>query len=103
MVVMDQYTRRIIGFGMYAGNVDGKPTCVYLRDAKSSHCLMCQCHIHLWKDLAVVSDESYLIKLFFRLRLIWRTSFTIISAITTRAELTLERVDPHRLKALTET
>ena len=27
LVVMDQYTRRIIGFGVHAGNVDGPALC----------------------------------------------------------------------------
>lgn len=27
MVVMDQYTRRVIGFSIYAGNVDGPTLC----------------------------------------------------------------------------
>jgi hypothetical protein len=39
MVVMDQYTRRIIGFGVHAGNVDGPALCRMFR-----------CHIHLWSD-----------------------------------------------------
>ena len=39
MVVMDQYTRRIIGFGVHVGNVD----CPAL-------CRMCRCRIHLLSD-----------------------------------------------------
>ena len=35
MVVMDQYTRRIIGFGVHAGNVDGPALCRMLSDATS--------------------------------------------------------------------
>jgi len=27
MIVMDQYTRRIIGFGVHVGNVDGPALC----------------------------------------------------------------------------
>jgi transposase InsO family protein len=35
MVVMDQYTRRIIGFGVYAGNVDGPTLCCMFNQATS--------------------------------------------------------------------
>ena len=35
MVVMDQYTRRIIGFGVHAGNVDGPTLCRMFNDATS--------------------------------------------------------------------
>jgi len=35
MVVMDQYTRRIIGFGVHAGNVDGTALCRMFNDATS--------------------------------------------------------------------
>ena len=35
MVVMDQYTRRIIGFGVNAGNVDGPALCRMFNDAAS--------------------------------------------------------------------
>jgi transposase InsO family protein len=35
MVVMDQYTRRIIGFAVNAGNVDGPTLCRMLNDATS--------------------------------------------------------------------
>jgi transposase InsO family protein len=35
MVVMDQYTRRIIGFGVHAGNVDGSALCRMFNDATS--------------------------------------------------------------------
>ena len=35
MVVMDQYTRRIIGFGVHAGNVDGPALCRMFNDATS--------------------------------------------------------------------
>jgi putative transposase len=38
MVVMDQYTRRIIGFGVYAGNVDGLTLCRMFNDVTSGHC-----------------------------------------------------------------
>jgi putative transposase len=37
MVVMDQYTRRIIGFGVHAGNVDGPVLCRMFNDATSRH------------------------------------------------------------------
>ena len=37
MVVMDQYTRRIIGFGVHAGNVDGSVLCRMFNDATSGH------------------------------------------------------------------
>jgi putative transposase len=37
MVVMDQYTRRIIGFGVQAGNVDGPALCRMLNDATSGN------------------------------------------------------------------
>jgi transposase InsO family protein len=37
MVVMDQYTRRIIGFGVHAGNVDGRILCRMFNDATSGH------------------------------------------------------------------
>jgi putative transposase len=33
MVVMDQYTRRIIGFGVHAGNVDGPVLCSMFNQA----------------------------------------------------------------------
>ena len=39
MVVMDQYTRRIVGFAVHAGNVDGPALC-----------RMCQCRILLLND-----------------------------------------------------
>ena len=35
MVVMDQYTRRVIGFGVHAGNVDGPVLCRMFNDATS--------------------------------------------------------------------
>jgi len=35
MVVMDQYTRRIIGFGVHAGNVDDPVLCRMFNDATS--------------------------------------------------------------------
>jgi len=35
MVVMDQYTRRIIGFGVHAGNVDATALCRMFNDATS--------------------------------------------------------------------
>ncbi len=35
MVVMDQYTRQIIGFGVHAGNVDGPAVCRMFNDATS--------------------------------------------------------------------
>ena len=35
MVVMDQYTRRIIGFGVHAGNVDGSTLCRIFNEAIS--------------------------------------------------------------------
>ena len=35
MVVMDQYTRRIIGFGVHAGSVDGPTLCRMFNDATS--------------------------------------------------------------------
>ena len=35
MVVMDQYTRRIIGFGVHAGNVDGPALCRMFSEATS--------------------------------------------------------------------
>ena len=35
MVVMDQYTRRIIGFGVHAGDVDGPTLCRMFNDATS--------------------------------------------------------------------
>jgi transposase InsO family protein len=37
MVVMDQYTRRIIGFAVHAGNVDGPTLCRMFNDATSGH------------------------------------------------------------------
>ena len=37
MVVMDQYSRRIIGFGMHAGNVDGPVLCRMFSKAKSGN------------------------------------------------------------------
>ena len=39
LVVMDQYTRRIIGFGVNAGDVDGSALCRMFNDAISKHCL----------------------------------------------------------------
>ena len=35
MVVMDQYTRRIIGFGVHSGNVDGQALCRMFNEATS--------------------------------------------------------------------
>lgn len=35
MVVMDQYTHRIIGFAVHAGNVDGPALCRMFKDATS--------------------------------------------------------------------
>ncbi|MEH6593248.1 MAG: integrase core domain-containing protein [Halioglobus sp.] len=35
MVVMDQYTRRVIGFGVHAGNVDGPALCGMFSEATS--------------------------------------------------------------------
>ena len=35
MVVMDQYSRRVIGFGVHAGNVDGPMLCRMFNDATS--------------------------------------------------------------------
>jgi transposase InsO family protein len=35
MVVMDQYTRRVIGFGVHAGNVDGPTLCRMFNQATS--------------------------------------------------------------------
>ena len=35
MVVMDQYTRRIIGFGVHVGNVDGPALCRMFNEATS--------------------------------------------------------------------
>ncbi len=35
MVVMDQYTRRIVGFGVHAGNVDGPTLCRMFNDGTS--------------------------------------------------------------------
>ncbi len=37
MVVMDQYSRRIIGFAVHAGNVDGPALCRMFNDATSGH------------------------------------------------------------------
>ena len=37
MVVMDQYTRRIIGFGVHAGNADGPTLYRMFNDATSGH------------------------------------------------------------------
>ena len=37
MVVMDQYTRRIIGFDAHAGDVDGQMLCRMFNDATSGH------------------------------------------------------------------
>jgi putative transposase len=37
MVVMDQYTRRIIGFAVHAGNVDGQALCRIFNNATSEH------------------------------------------------------------------
>ena len=37
MVVMDQYMRRIIGFGVHAGNVDGSAACRMFNDATSGN------------------------------------------------------------------
>jgi putative transposase len=37
MVVMDQYTRRIIGFAVHVGNVDGPALCRMFNKATSGH------------------------------------------------------------------
>jgi putative transposase len=34
---MDQYTRRIIGFGVHAGNVDGPTLCRMFNEANAGH------------------------------------------------------------------
>ena len=76
----------------YSNTNDGKQILECWKLKRSSHCHMCQCHIHLWKDLSVASGESYLIKHCFGLRLISRTSFRIISAITTVIVLILDEM-----------
>ena len=35
MVIMDEYTRRIIGFSVHAGNVDGPALCRMFNEATS--------------------------------------------------------------------
>jgi len=40
LVVMDQYTRRIIGFGLHAGAVDGNALCQMFNHAIRGHCSM---------------------------------------------------------------
>jgi putative transposase len=37
LVVMDQYTRRIIGFGVHAGHVDGQVLCRMFNESTSGH------------------------------------------------------------------
>ena len=37
MVVMDQYTRRIIGFAVHVGDVDGPAACRMFNDATRGH------------------------------------------------------------------
>jgi transposase InsO family protein len=39
LVVMDQFTRRIIGFGVHAGDVDGIALCRMFNKAISTHCV----------------------------------------------------------------
>ena len=39
LVVMDQYTRRIIGFSVHAGAVDGPALCRMFNEATPGHCL----------------------------------------------------------------
>ena len=36
-MVMDQYTRRIVGFGVHVGSVDGKALCCMLNQAIRGH------------------------------------------------------------------
>ena len=38
LVIMDRYTRRIIGFGVHAGDVDGVALCRMFNTAISTHC-----------------------------------------------------------------
>jgi transposase InsO family protein len=38
-VVVDQFTRRIIGFGVHAGDVDGAALCRMFNVAISTHCV----------------------------------------------------------------
>jgi transposase InsO family protein len=67
MVVLDQYTRSIIGFGVLAGNVDGPALCRMFNDATSGQ--GCPTHIssdndplfqyHRWKtNLRVLEIEE---------------------------------------------
>jgi putative transposase len=67
MVVMDQYTRRIIGFGVHAGNVDGPTLCRMFNDATSGRgrpmCLSSDngplFQYHRWKaNLRVLAIEE---------------------------------------------
>ena len=51
MVVMDQYTRRIIGFAVHAGNVDGPTLCSMFNEATS-----CQSRP---KDLSFDNDPLF--------------------------------------------
>ena len=46
MVVMDQYTRRIISFGMHAGKVDGPALCRMFSEATSGQ----GCPTHISSD-----------------------------------------------------
>ena len=117
MVVMDQYTRRIIGFAVHAGNVDGQALCRMFNNATSEHSWPKYIssdndplfRYHRWKanlrvlevgeikslphhirslnDRLAASGVSYSITLSSGLRLTWRTSFETISAITTRASV----------------
>ena len=64
MVVMDQYTRRIIGFAVHAGNVDGPVLCRMFNDATSEQgwpqCISSDndplFQYHLWKANLRVFD-----------------------------------------------
>lgn len=39
LVLMEQFTRRIIGFGVYAGDVDGVALCRLFNTAISTRCI----------------------------------------------------------------
>jgi hypothetical protein len=50
MVIMDQYSRRIIGFAVHAGNVDGQALCRMFNKATSGQFHMYRCPTHLLRD-----------------------------------------------------
>jgi putative transposase len=64
MVMMDQYTRRIIGFGLHAGNVDGPALCacsIMLTQGRTSRNISAPIMIHCFNTIDGKRTCAYLI------------------------------------------